>query len=305
MTYQIWSFVLFNIFLMAMLALDLGVFHRKSHDVSVREALTWTLVWIAIACAFGVGVYFIEGSQKSLQFFTAYVVEKSLSVDNIFVIYMIFAYFHVPNKFQHKILFWGIIGALVMRAIFIVAGVALITKYHWVIYIFGAFLVYSGIKLMLPKKEELALETNIALKILRKFIRISDNYKSPSFFFRDNGKLTATPLFAALVMVEATDLIFAVDSIPAVLAISTDPFIVYSSNAFAILGMRSLYFAVANLVGNFHYLKLGLSAILIVVGVKMLIADLVDIPTVFALLVVLGVLATSIIASIVRTHRIR
>lgn len=295
---MMWQWVLFNVFVVAMLALDLGVFHRKSHTISVREAFIWTAVWIALACIFGLGVYFLIGTQASIEFMTGYLVEKSLSVDNIFVILMIFTYFSVPSKLQHKVLFWGIIGALVMRAAFIYAGVALITQYHWIIYIFGAFLVFSGIKMAIPKKEDVPLDRNLVLRLLHRIIPVSHEYETEKFFVRHNGKIVATPLFAALIMVETTDLIFAVDSIPAILAISSDPFIVYTSNVFAILGMRSLYFAVSRLVALFHHLSYGLSAILIFVGLKMLVSDFYKMPTLMALSVILGFLGISILTSV-------
>lgn len=303
MPFTIWHWVLFNIFLLGMLALDLGVFHRKLHAVGVREALTWTGVWVGIAGLFSIGVYAFSGGQAAVEFLTGYIVEKSLSVDNIFVILMIFTYFEVPGRFQHKILFWGILGALIMRGLFIWGGIALISEYHWIIYIFGLFLIFSGIKMGLPKKEDITLDKNLVLRLLRRLIRVADNYDSSSFLTRQNGKLAATPLLAALIMVEATDLIFAVDSIPAILAISHDPFIVYTSNAFAILGLRSLYFAVASLVQLFQHLRFGLSAILVFIGAKMLLADVYKIPTPVALAIVLGILTLSFLTSILANRR--
>lgn len=300
MTHNIWQWVGFNVFVLLMLALDLGVFHRKAHKVSFKESLGWTAAWIMLALLFNLGIYHWFGTELALEFLTGYLIEKSLSVDNIFVILMIFSYFHVPDRFQHKVLFWGILGALVMRAGFIAAGVALIQKYHWIIFVFGGFLVFSGIKMALPKKEEVTLDKNIVMRLMRRFLRFTNTHADEShFFLRKEGKLYATPLFAALIMVEATDLIFAVDSIPAILAISEDTFIVYTSNAFAILGLRSLYFAVAGLVEIFHHLKYGLSAILIFVGSKMLLADIYKIPTLGALGAVMGILTISILASMV------
>ncbi len=293
----------FNVFVLAMLALDLGVFHRKAHKVGFKEALGWTAVWIAFALLFNLGIYLLAGSQPALEFLTGYLIEKSLSIDNIFVILMIFTFFRVPDRYQHKVLFWGILGALAMRAVFIMAGIALIQRYHWVIFVFGGFLVLSGIKMALPKKEEVQIDRNIVLRLLRKFIPFTHSYESSTFFVRENGRLLATPLFAALLMVEVTDLVFAVDSIPAILAISSDPFIVYTSNAFAILGLRSLYFAVSGLVEMFHYLKFGLSGILIFVGVKMLVMDAYKIPTPVALGAVLGILGLSILASVIWPKR--
>jgi len=293
----------FNAFVLAMLALDLGVFHRKAHKVGFKEALGWTAFWMSLAFLFNLGIYLWAGTEPALEFLTGYLIEKSLSVDNIFVILMIFTFFRVPDQYQHKVLFWGILGALAMRAGFIMGGLALIQRYHWVIFVFGGFLVLSGIKMALPKKEEVQLEKNVFLGLLRKFIPFTSSYESSKFFVVQNGRRLATPLFAALLMVEVTDLIFAVDSIPAVLAISSDPFIVYTSNAFAILGLRSLYFAVAGLVEMFHYLKFGLSGILIFVGVKMLIMDMYKIPTPLALGAVLGILCLSILASVIWPKR--
>lgn len=280
-----------------MLALDLGVFHKKAHKVGFKESIVWTGAWICLALLFNVGIYLWAGAEPALEFLTGYLIEKSLSVDNIFVILMIFSFFHVPEKYQHKVLFWGILGALIMRAGFIMGGVALIQRYHWIIFVFGGFLVLSGIKMALPKKEEVTLEKNFFLRLLRKFVPMTSTHDGGHFFLRQHGKLYATPLFAALMMVEATDLIFAVDSIPAILAISDDPFIVYTSNVFAILGLRSLYFAVAGLVELFHHLRFGLAAILAFVGTKMLLADTYKIPTAVALGVVLGILVLSIFAS--------
>lgn len=281
-----------------MLALDLGVFHRNAHKVGFKESLVWTCAWILLALCFNVGIYWWAGSEPALEFLTGYLIEKSLSVDNIFVILMIFTFFHVPEKYQHKILFWGILGALAMRAGFIMSGVALIQKYHWVIFVFGGFLVFSGIKMALPKKEEISLDKNLVLICMRKIMPFTSSHEGSKFFIVREGKRYATPLFAALLMVEATDLIFAVDSIPAILAISDDPFIVYTSNVFAILGLRSLYFAVAGLVVLFHHLKYGLSAILVFVGAKMLLADVYKIPTAIALGAVLGILMLSVFASV-------
>lgn len=299
LSHSLYLWIGFNVFVLLMLALDLGVFHRQAHKVGFKEAMGWTFAWISLALIFNVGVYFWFGSERALEFLTGYLIEKSLSVDNIFVILMIFTYFRVPERYQHKVLFWGILGALVMRAAFIFAGVALIQRYHWIIFVFGGFLILSGIKMALPKKEEVTLDKNFVLRLMRKFVRFSPSYDGGKFFTKSDGMRSATPLFAALLMVEATDLIFAVDSIPAILAISADPFIVYTSNAFAILGLRSLYFAVAGLVEIFHHLKLGLSGILVFIGAKMLLMDTYKIPTPVALGVVLGILVLSIVASLV------
>jgi len=288
----------FNLFVLLMLALDLGVFHRDSHKVGFKEALGWTAAWICLALVFNAGIYQFMGPVPAMEFLTGYVIEKSLSVDNIFVILMIFTYFRVAERYQHKVLFWGILGALAMRAAFIFAGIALIQRYHWIIFVFGGFLILSGIKMALPKKEEITLDKNTMLRIMRKFIPFTRDYDGGKFFTRAEGNLRATPLFAALLMVEFTDLIFAVDSIPAILAISSNTFIVYTSNAFAILGLRSLYFAIAGLVTIFHYLNLGLSAILIFIGTKMLLMDYYKMPVPVALGAVVGILAVSIMASL-------
>jgi len=298
MEFGIWSWVLFNTFVLGMLALDLGVFHRKPHKIQAREALIWTSVWILLASIFGLGIYIFGGGQLALEFFTGFIVEKSLSVDNIFVIFMIFSYFKAPSRYQHKVLFWGILGALVMRALFIFGGIALIQQYHSIIYVFGAFLVFSGIKMALPKKAEITLEKNIVLRALRTFLPITEAHEDDSFFVRTKRGIALTPLFVTLVMVETTDIIFAVDSIPAILAISSNSFIVYTSNAFALLGMRSLFFAVSKLISIFRFMSFGLATILAFIGAKMLLTDVYTIPTVVALSVVLGSLGLSVLASI-------
>ena len=296
---MIWFWVGFNLFIFAMLALDLGIFHRKAHEIRVREALIESGYWIGLALLFNVVVYFWQGREVALQFLTGYVIEKSLSVDNIFVMILIFAYFRVPAKYQHKVLFWGIVGALVMRAIFITAGIVLIHKFHWIIYVFGAFLIFTGIKLALEKDKEIHPEKNFVLKFFKRFMPTTDSYEGDKFFIKKAGKLLATPLFLVLLVVEATDVVFAVDSIPAILAITHDPFIVYSSNAFAILGLRALFFALAGVMGMFHHLHYGLAAILGFVGVKMLLSDIYKIPIGISLGVIAGAIAFSVIASLV------
>jgi tellurite resistance protein TerC len=289
----------FNLFVLGMLALDLGVFHRKSHDVGLREALTWTGVWITLAMLFNLFVYYYFDKEKAIEFFTGYIIEKSLSVDNIFVIIMIFSYFKVPTSYQHKVLFWGILGALVMRVIFILAGIELIHRFHWLIYIFGGFLIITGIRMLTAGDAKLEPEKNPLAKLARKLIPFTESFEGDRFFVRRDDKLWATPLFLVVVLIEATDLIFAVDSIPAILAISEDPFIVYTSNVFAILGLRSLYFALAGVEKYFQYLKYGLSTILIFVGVKMSITDIYKIPVDLSLIVIVFILAISMIASVV------
>lgn len=291
--------VAFNLFVLGMLALDLGVFHRKSHEVSVREALTWTSVWITLAMLFNLFIYYYFDKDKAIEFFTGYIIEKSLSVDNIFVIIMIFSYFNVPNSYQHKVLFWGILGALVMRIIFILTGIELIHKFHWLIYIFGGFLIFTGIKMLTSGDEKLEPERNPLVKLARKIFPFTPSFEGDQFFVRRNAKLWATPLFLVVILIEATDLIFAVDSIPAILAISDDAFIVYTSNVFAILGLRSLYFALSGIEKYFQYLKYGLSAILVFVGTKMCITDLYKIPVDLSLIVIVFILAIAMLASVI------
>ena len=305
-----WIFwILFNVFVLAMLALDLGVFHRNKHVVRFREAIGWTIVWIALAGAFAVLIYFFghtltgnpvrPNSELTLEFLTGYLIEESLSVDNLFVFLVIFRYFAVPRKYQHKILFWGVVGALVMRGIFILVSIKLLNAFSWLIYVFGAILIYSGIKLLGQEDKEIEPEKNIVLRIFRKFFRLTDNYEDDKFFVVRQGIRYATPLAVVLVMIETTDLLFATDSIPAVLAITREPFIVYTSNVFAILGLRSLYFALAGMIEVFHLLRYGLSVILIFIGVKMLVSHYVKIPIGIALGAVAGVLLMSIVLSLI------
>lgn len=292
----LWS--IFNVFIIAMLIIDLVVLHKEDEPVSIKEALYWTGAWIVLALIFGIGVYYYMGSQTALDYYTGYLIEKSLSVDNIFVFLLVFTYFKVPDEFQHKVLFWGIFGALVMRLIFIFTGVALIERFHWIIYVFGGFLVFTGIKLAMEKDKEVHPERNPILKLVRRFFPTTKSYHGSKFFIRKMGRLIATPLFIVLVVIETTDLVFALDSIPAILAITRDEFIIYSSNAFAILGLRALYFAVAGIMRLFHYLHYGLSLILVFVGIKMLLSDFYHIPTPYALAFIGGSLALSIIASV-------
>jgi tellurite resistance protein TerC len=300
MTAQLLPWVLFTLFIAVMLAIDLGVFNRKAHEVSVKEALAWSGVWVALALAFNVGVYFWKGPEVAVQFFTGYIVEKSLSVDNIFVFLQVFAFFSVPAIYQHKILFWGVLGAIVMRAVFILVGVTLITKFHWIIYVFGAFLLITGAKMAFSKQKEIHPEKNPVIKLLKRFIPLSHDYEDGRFFVKRNGIILATPLALVLIVIETTDVIFAVDSIPAILAITTDPFIVYSSNLFAIMGLRALFFAVAGVIKKFHYIHYGLAAVLAFVGVKMLISDFYKVPSVAALAVIAAILAASMLASSLR-----
>lgn len=298
MEHSLTLWIFFNVFIVFMLIIDLAVFNRKAHEITIKESLTWTVVWIVLAVIFGVGLYFYMDPKSSLDFFTGYLIEKSLSVDNIFVFILVFSYFGVKPEFQHKVLFWGIFGALVMRFIFIFLGVALIERFDWVIYIFGAFLVYTGIRMAFEMEKEVHPEKNPVLKLVRRFIPVSSEFEGDKFFTRINGKRMATPLFVVLVVIETTDLVFAVDSIPAILAITTDQFLVYSSNAFAILGLRALYFALSGVMKLFHYLHYGLAAILSFVGIKMIIADFYHMPTPYALGFVAAAILVSVLASI-------
>lgn len=299
MVIDIYVWIGFIAFVVLLLAIDLGVFHRKSHEVKIKEALIWSATWISLAFIFNYGIYVFMGKEKALEFLTGYLIEKSLSVDNLFVFIMLFTFFKVEPRYQHKVLFWGILGALIMRAIFIFAGVALISRFHWIIYIFGAFLVFTGVKMLFHKDEEVAPDKNPLVRLFKKFFPVTDQMHGGNFFVKINSKTVATPLFIVLLVVEFTDLIFAVDSIPAILAISTDSFIIFTSNVFAILGLRALYFALAGITQYFHYLKYGLSAILVFVGVKMVIVGFYKIPIVYSLLTILGILIVSIVLSII------
>lgn len=294
--------ILFNLFVLAMLVLDLGVFHRRAHRVKFREALAWSAMWIALAAAFAVLLYFWRGHVVTLEFVTGYVIELSLSVDNLFVFLLIFRYFRVPVLHQHKVLFWGILGALLMRGIFVLVGVGLITQFHWIVYLFGAFLVYSGIQFFRQESVEIHPEKNPVLRLFRRWMPVTEDYEGSKFFVRRTG-LYATPLLVVLLVVETTDLLFAVDSIPAVLAITLNAFIVYTSNVFAVLGLRSMYFALAGMMEVFEYLHYGLSAVLIFIGAKMLVSHYYQIPTGLALGVVAGVLLVSVLVSVVHPKK--
>ena len=293
----------FIIFIAAMLALDLGVFHRGAHAVRMKEALAWCCVWLSLAMAFNLIVWRWLGGAAGLEWLTGYLVEISLSVDNVFVFIVIFSYFRVNPAHQHRVLFWGILGAVVMRMAFILAGVSLLERFHWLIYGFGAFLVYTGIKLARPHKEEFDPEKNIVVRTFRRFYPVSTTDSSGRFFTFENGRRVATPLFIVLLVIETTDVAFALDSIPAVLAITKNPFIVFTSNVFAILGLRALYFAVHGVMGLFRYLALGLAFILVFIGVKMLISGYYHIPVGISLGVIGATLTTSVIASIIATRR--
>jgi tellurite resistance protein TerC len=290
--------ILFNAFVLLMLALDLGVFHRKTHEVSVKEALTWTFVWVFLALVFNAIIFYWRGQQQALEFFTGYLVEKALSIDNIFVFIMIFTYFQIPSKYQHKVLFWGILGALLMRVIFIFAGVALIEKFHFTIYFFGALLIYTGCKMFYHNNATIEPDKNPLIRFVKKFIPVTPHLQEDNFFVKLNGKRFITPLFLVLLLIETTDLIFAVDSIPAILAITQDQFIVYTSNVFAILGLRSLYFALAGVVHRFWLLSFGLAVVLVFVGIKMLLIDLYKIPIEWSLVYIAVIISGSIFLSL-------
>jgi len=301
---SIFFWIGFHIFVFLMLALDLGVFHKDTHKVPVKEAVVWTFVWITLALIFDIFIFFEFGKTKALEFLTGYVIEYSLSVDNIFVFILIFSYFAVKDQYQHKILFWGILGALIMRGVFIFAGVALINRFHWVVIIFGGFLIFTGIKMLFQKEAEVDPEKNVIVKFFRKFLPVSQTVHGDKLFIRQNRKMYATPLFLVLLIIESSDLIFAVDSIPAILAISKNTFIVYTSNIFAILGLRSLYFAIAGIMGLFRYLKVGLAFVLTFVWLKMLGSYFsLEIPILFSLLIIVGILLISILASVIIRKR--
>ena len=293
------GWIVFGVIILGILGLDLLVFRRQTHAVEMREALVWSGVWIALALVFNAGVYVTRGPLAATEFLTAYLIEESLSVDNLFVFLMLFAHFHVPLAYRHKVLFWGILGALVMRLAFIVAGVSLLAAFHWLLYVFGVVLVFSGVKMAGQRGRQIDPEHSVVLRLFRRFFPVARDDQGGRFFVRERGRWLATPLFVVLLLVETTDLVFAVDSIPAVLGISRDPFIVYTSNVFAILGLRSLFFALARLLDLFHFLHYGLALILVFVGVKMLISSWVHVPTPVALLVVGGTLAASTAASLV------
>ena len=299
---EIWAWVGFTVLVLAMLAIDLGILHREAHIVSLREAAVWSAVWITLSLLFKAGIYAFMGAEPALQFLTGYLIEKALSVDNIFVFVLVFSYFGVPAQYQHRVLFWGVLGALAMRAAMIFAGVALIERFGWIMYIFGAFLVFTGIRMATRTEHGIEPENNPAIRVVRRFLRVTNEYHGQKFFLRASAggqiRTAATPLFVVLILVETTDLLFALDSIPAIFAITTDPFLAYTSNVFAILGLRSLYFLLAGIIHRFHYLKLGLAVVLVFVGLKMLIAEIYHIPIGFSLLFIAVVLGAAIAASL-------
>lgn len=288
----------FVVFVLFVLALDLGVFHKKSHTVGFKESIIWSVVWIALAMLFAAVLFYWRGQDDMMLYLTGYVIEKSLSVDNLFVFLLIFSFFKIPNQYQHKILFYGIIGALVMRAFFIWAGIAVLQKFHWVIYLFGALLVVSGIKMLMPEKGDVDLGDKWIIKFTKKIFPTTHDFHDDKFFVKLNGKWFVTPLFITLIFVEFSDLVFAVDSIPAIIGITSDPFIVFTSNVFAILGLRALYFALKGFADLFHYLKYGLSVILMFIGVKLLISGVFHMPVSVTMAVIFGILFISVIASL-------
>jgi tellurite resistance protein TerC len=296
---QIYWWVGFHILVFFMLGLDLGVFNKKDHDITVKESLTWTLVWITLAMLFNAGIYYFIGHKEASEFLTGYILEKSLSVDNIFVMTIIFGHFKVTPKYQHRVLFWGILGALVMRIIFIVGGVSLMERFHFLMYVFGGFLIYTGIKMLFTGDEEMNPENDWIFKFAKKRFRMTKDFHQEKFFVKQNGIRHLTPLFLVLLIIESTDLIFALDSIPAVLSVTRNTFVAYTSNVFAILGLRSLYFAFAGVVKIFKYLSYALSVVLVFIGLKMVGADYYPIPTDVSLYVVLGVIGASMLASLV------
>jgi tellurite resistance protein TerC len=298
---QTWLWVGFNLFVLAMLAVDLFVFHRQAHEVRPAEAAVWTVVWVVLALLFGGGVYAFMGRDAGLEYFSGYVIEKALSVDNIFVFVLLFSFFRVPLRYQHRVLFWGILGALVMRGAMIAAGAYLIQQFHWVLYIFGGFLLLTGVRMATQLEHDIEPDSNPAIRVVRRIFPVTADYHGQQFFAREQiggrMRIAATPLFLVLTLVETTDLIFAVDSIPAIFAVTQDPFIVYSSNVFAILGLRALYFVLADVIERFHYLRFGLSAVLVFVGAKMLAADIYKVPIGVSLAVVLLLIGVSAVAS--------
>jgi tellurite resistance protein TerC len=304
MNYPIWVWAAFNGFILLMLLIDLGLFNRKAHVIGYKESAIWSAVWVTLALIFGAGVFYFLGNDLGLKYITGYLIEKSLSVDNLFVFVLIFSYFKVPSRYQHRVLFWGVLGALVMRALMIFLGAALITRFEWIIYIFGAFLVYTGIKMFREQEGEVNPEENAIVRFVTRLVPITRHYEEQKFFTRVNGRLHGTLLLLVLIVVEVTDLIFAVDSIPAIFAITTDAFIVYTSNIFAILGLRSLYFLLAGVIEKFHFLRIGLAIVLTYIGVKMLLhAVHIIIPTPISLGVVGLVLGCAVVASLIWPKR--
>jgi len=300
--YLLW--IVFSLAVFILLALDLGVFHRKSEQIGIKEAMIWSFIWIAVAAIFNILVYFWHGQETAIEFAAAYIVERTLSVDNLFVFLLIFSYFKVPAHYHYRVLFWGILAALVLRALFIISGIALIQAFHWVIYLFGAFLIFTGIKIALKKDDQPEdVSRNPVLRLCQRFIPTQEKYDGDKFFSQSGGRMLATPLFIVLVVVETSDLIFALDSVPAVLAITVDPFVAYSSNIFAVLGLRALYFALAGGMLMFRYLNSGITIVLIFVGAKMMVSGLYDVPVSLALGVIALILGASVALSLLRPDR--
>lgn len=293
----------FTLFVLAMLALDLGFFHRHARVVRFREALTWSIAWVGLAGLFALGVHYFHGSEKALEFTAGYLIEKALSVDNIFVFLLVFAAFRVPLQYQHRVLFWGILGALVMRALFIAAGAALIATFHWIIYVFGALLIVTAIKMLRADEAHVHPERNPIYRLFARMVRSVPDYRGPRFWVREGGRLAATPLLLVLIAIESSDLIFAVDSIPAIFAVTKDPFIVFTSNIFAILGLRSMFFLLASVMHRFHYLKTGLALVLAFVGSKMLLAGIYPIPIAVSLAVVAALITGAVVLSLLIPNR--
>lgn len=298
MATSIWFWIVFNVGVLALLAVDLGVFHRRAHEVGIREAVGWSAVWVALSLMFAAGIYYYEGARPATEFITGYLIEKSLSVDNIFVMVMIFSYLGVPARYQHRVLFWGILGALVMRGLFIALGAFLLATFHWVIYLFGALLIVTGARMALREEKPPDVEGNPVVRAVARFIPMTPHYHGQNFFAMENARRVATPLFLAVILVEVTDLIFALDSIPAIFAITRDPFLVYTSNVCAILGLRALYFVLAGVVTRFHLLRFGLAAILVFVGLKMVLESVYEIPVALALGVIAVILAITMLGSL-------
>lgn len=300
---SLWAWIGFTIFVFAMLALDLGVFNRKEHAITSREALGWTIAWITLALLFGAGVWIWDGHQQGMEFLTGYLIEKSLSIDNLFVFLVTFQFFKVAPEHQHRVLFWGVLGALLMRALFIFLGSALINNFHWIMYVFGAFLVITGFRLAFKKDDDIHPEHNPVLKLFRRIIPAVKDYREGHFFVKENGRWLATPLLFVVIVIEATDVMFAVDSVPAVFAVTTDTFVVYTSNIFAILGLRSLYFLLASYLNRFAYLNYGLAGVLVFVGIKMLIVDWYKVPIPLSLGVITLLIGGAIAVSLLKTGR--
>lgn len=298
-----WEFIYFNIFIIGMLIVDFALVHRHAHVVSLKEAAGWSIFWITLALAFNFGIYYYRGTEDALNFLTGYLIEKSLSIDNLFIFLVIFKYFKVPQSSLFKVLYWGVFAAIIFRAIFILVGVALVQHFSWILYIFGIILIYTGVKLILGKETEVHPEKNVVIRLFKKFMPMSHQYENDQFFVVKSGKYLATPLFAVLIAIETTDVVFAADSIPAIMAITLDPFIIYTSNIFAILGLRSLFFLLSGMITLFHYLNYGLGIILTAIGIKMLMVDYIHIPIIYVLSFIIIVVTISIVFSVIYPNK--